>query len=184
MREENAILDYSDDALVNEPAKPHRNIDDGKADVGEADALPHDALYVDINESTENQRDETPLNEADDGSEIGEIDDSIKGDGKGSPPDVNDPEDDSEAELERKLDNLYVGHDKKDRKQPHIDSKPKIGAAKAKRQKRAEKMAALEAEGKAPSKSSKSRRPLDPSAAMQKARGETATSGRKQGKKK
>jgi hypothetical protein len=193
MREEDAILDYSDDAVTNEPAKPHpMNADDGEphpmnADDDEADTVHHDALDVNIDhESVEdNHRDEKTLNEGDAGSEIGEAHGSIDGDGeKELLPATNDPGDDSETELERKLDNLYVGHDKKDRKQPHIDNKPKIGAAKAKRQKRAEKMAALEAEGKVPPKSSKSRRPIDPSAAMQKARGETATSGRKQGKKK
>jgi DnaJ family protein A protein 5 len=181
MHEEDAFLDYSDDAETNDPAKPHPT----NADDDEIETLHHDGVDVNIgNESVEDDHRDDQTLKGDAGSEIGEVHGSIAGDGEKESPTTNDPDDDSEAELERKLDNLYVGHDKKDRKQPHIDNKPKIGAAKAKRQKRAEKMAALEAEGKAPPKSSKSRRPIDPSAAMQKARGETATSGRKQGKKK
>ena len=87
---------------------------------------------------------------------------------------------DTEASLEKELDALFLGANK-DHPHPQ-DTTPKIGAAKAKRQKRAEKLAALEAEGKAPSKR-KQRKPFDPVAAMQKARGETVTTGKK-GKKK
>jgi DnaJ homolog subfamily A member 5 len=183
MREEDAILDYSDDAVMNDPPVPHpMNADGDEVDTLHHDAPHHDAFDVNIDHEPveDDHRDEKTLNERDADSEIGEN----HADGEKELPPTNDPDDDSETELERKLDNLYVGHDKKDRKQLHIDNKPKIGAAKAKREKRAEKMAALEAEGKAPPKSSKSRRHIDPSAAMQKARGETATSGRKQGKKK
>jgi DnaJ homolog subfamily A member 5 len=94
---------------------------------------------------------------------------------------------DSDIDLEREMDKLFLGtgRSKKERQQlSNDDGKPKIGAAKAKRLKKAEKQAALEAEGKAPSKPKKNRKPYDPSAAMQKARGEIMTTGRKAVKKK
>ena len=91
---------------------------------------------------------------------------------------------DSEIELERELHRLFLGNGWT-KKEPGLskDSKPKIGAAKAKRQKKAEKQAALEAEGKLPPKPLKNRKPYDPSAAMQKARGETVVTGRRNTKK-
>ena len=100
-------------------------------------------------------------------------------------PELVDQED-SDAELEDELDKLFLGtgRSKSGHTQPSNADKPKIGAAKAKRQKRAEKQAALEAEGKAPPKSRKNRKHYNPSAAMQKARGETVTTGKKVSKKK
>jgi len=98
------------------------------------------------------------------------------------PTDDESSPSDSEALLEKELDALLLGSHK-DRTQPSSqETKPKMGAAKAKRQKKAEKLAALEAEGKAP-QNRKQRKAYDPVAAMQKARGETVTTGRK-GKKK
>jgi len=98
------------------------------------------------------------------------------------PTDDESSASDSETLLEKELDALLLGSHK-DRTQPSSqETKPKIGAAKAKRQKKAEKLAALEAEGKAP-QNRKQRKAYDPVAAMQKARGETVTTGRK-GKKK
>ena len=94
-------------------------------------------------------------------------------------------DEDSEVELERELDKLFLdtGGTKKESIQ-FKEGKPKIGAAKAKRQKKAEKQAVLEAEGKLPPKPLKNRKPYDPSAAMQKARGETVATGRRNTKKK
>lgn len=92
-------------------------------------------------------------------------------------------DEDSGVELERELDKLFLGT-KKDRPPPSNDTKPKIGAAKAKRQKKAEKQAALEADGKSSPKPHKNRKPYDPSAAIQKARGETVATGRRPTKKK
>jgi hypothetical protein len=89
----------------------------------------------------------------------------------------------SDVELEREINQLFLGS-KGEKTHGSEEGKPKIGAAKAKRRKRAEKQAALEAEGKAPSKSRGNRKVYDPSAAMQKARGETVTTGRKSVKKK
>jgi hypothetical protein len=94
-----------------------------------------------------------------------------------------DGEIDTDVELDREISKLLLSLGKKERVQTINDTKPKIGAAKAKRQKKAEKQAALEAEGKANLKPHKSRKPYDPSAAVQKARGETATTGRRGSKK-
>ena len=90
-----------------------------------------------------------------------------------------------EDELSSGLNNLLLGsgRGRKGREQVSHEGKKKIGAAKAKRQKKAEKGAALEAEGKAHSKPRKPQKPYDPIAAIQKARGETTTAGRR-GKKK
>jgi hypothetical protein len=108
----------------------------------------------------------------------GEVDDDDKS--------LKNVGDNSEFGLEDELDKLFLaaGRTKKERLPLSNDTKPKIGAAKAKRQKKAEKQAALEAEGKLPPKSHKNRKPYDPSAAIQKARGETVTTGRKSAKKK
>jgi hypothetical protein len=97
-----------------------------------------------------------------------------------------DSDSDSNIELEHELDKLFLGtgRTKKDRIQSTNDTKPKLGAAKAKRQKKAEKQAALEAEGKLLPKPLKNRKPYDPKAAMQKARGETVDAGRRTQKKK
>ena len=178
MHEEDASLVNSDDPTTEDLAKPYL----ANANDDEVDSLHHAALDVNMgHDSVEDNDDraEKTLNEEERQNETG----SIQGNGKPELRVNNDPDEDSEAELERRIDHLYLGHDKKDRTLRHIENKPKIGAAKAKRQKRAKKMAALEAEGKVPPKSSKARRPIDPSAAMQKARGETATAGRRQGKK-
>lgn len=96
-----------------------------------------------------------------------------------------DPED-PDADLKHELDKLYLstGRAKKDRTQHVNESKSNIGAAKAKRLKRAEKQAALEADGKTPPKPRKNPRPYDPGAAIQKARGETVTTGKKVSTKK
>jgi len=98
---------------------------------------------------------------------------------------TKDDQESSDAELQKDLDNLFLGsnRNKTGRSQQNSDGKPKLGAAKAKRQKKAEKLAALEAEGKAPPKPKKSRQPYDPAAAIAKARGETVTTGRKIKKK-
>ena len=109
---------------------------------------------------------------------------SVEKEAKRSPAESDHPEEqpdaDSEVELEHELDNLLLGGNRrsKSREPASHNDKPKIGAAKAKRQKKADKLAALEAEGKTPTKSRKSHIP-NPTAAMQKARGETATTGRK-----
>jgi hypothetical protein len=90
----------------------------------------------------------------------------------------------SDIELEHEIDKLYLSHDHSNKTHPvPTDGKPKIGAAKAKRQKRAEKQAALDAEGRSQQKSKNTRKPFDPSAAVQKARGETVTTGRRTKKK-
>jgi len=176
MREEDASLDGSIDPGTRNPETFPL-----KLDKNEVESIGHDASEANMEHESMGQssEDEMPRNERGRENEIG----SVQGD-EYNYRRVNDPGEDSETELERGLDDLYLGRGKKDRRQPHIDNKPKIGAAKAKRQKRAEKMVALEAEGKLPPKPSKSRKPVDPSAAMQKARGETATSGRRQAKKK
>lgn len=95
-----------------------------------------------------------------------------------------EPED-SDVELEERLDRLLIGSSRKKKERAAVgnDGQAKIGAAKAKRQKRAEKQAALEAEGKGMTKSGKNRKPYDPSAAIQKARGETTTTGKRLSKK-
>ena len=177
MREEDASLDGLIDPGTSNPETSFSL----QSDKNEVDSLGHDASEVNVEAESMGQssEDEMPRNERDREDEIG----SVQGD-EDNYCQVNEPGEESETELERGLDNLYLGRGKKDRRQPHIDNKPKIGAAKAKRQKRAEKVAALEAEGKLPPKPSKSRKPVDPSAAMQKARGEIATSGRRQAKKK
>jgi len=96
----------------------------------------------------------------------------------------NDEEGNSDVELEREIDKLHLGLDYTSKAHPvPADGKPKIGAAKAKRQKRAEKQAALDAEGRSQHKPRNSRKPFDPSAAVQKARGETVTTGRRTKKK-
>lgn len=94
-------------------------------------------------------------------------------------------DEESDVELKRELDRLFLGGGtKKERPPPSNDTKPKVGAAKAKRQKKAEKQAALEAEGKLPPKPHKNRKPYDASAAIQKARGETVATGKRNAKKK
>ena len=177
MREEDANLDNSIDHVATNPADSFSL----KSDMDEVDSIQHDAPEVNVEPESMGQSSEGEMAriERDREDEVGSLHGDEDNDGR-----VTDPNEGSEAELERGLDNLYLGRGKKDRRQPHIDIKPKIGAAKAKRQKRAEKVATLEAEGKLPPKPSKSRKPIDPSAAIQKARGETATSGRKQAKKK
>jgi hypothetical protein len=94
----------------------------------------------------------------------------------------DDTSKDSDEDLEKGIEDLLLDG-KKPRTQAAQEAKPKIGAAKAKRLKRAEKQAALEAEGKAPPKNRKPRKPYDPAAAIQKARGETVSTGKKGGKK-
>lgn len=94
-----------------------------------------------------------------------------------------DGEIDTDAELDQEISKLFLGRGKKEHVQTTNDSKAKIGAAKAKRRKRAEKQAALEAEGRTAQKPNKQRKPYDPSAAVQKARGETVTTGRRSSKK-
>jgi DnaJ homolog subfamily A member 5 len=90
----------------------------------------------------------------------------------------------SDVELEREIDKLYLGLDHTNKAHPvPTDGKPKIGAAKAKRQKRAEKQAAIDAESRSQQKPRNNRKPFDPSAAVQKARGETVTTGRRAKKK-
>ena len=98
-----------------------------------------------------------------------------------SQPNVDE---DSEVKLERELDKLFLGTGRTKESMQFQEGKPKIGAAKAKRQKKAEKQASLEAEGKLPPKPLKNRKPYDPSASMQKARGETVATGRRNTKKK
>lgn len=90
----------------------------------------------------------------------------------------------SDVGLEHEIDKVYLGLDHSNKTHPvPTDGKPKIGAAKAKRQKRAEKQAALDAEGRSQQKPRNSRKSFDPSAAVQKARGETVTTGRRTKKK-
>lgn len=178
MREEDASLDNSEGPATSNPATPlslHSEED-------EVDSVHHEASEIDAEDEPGEQNSQTKEAPNEENGE--DKNGSIRGNRDDGARVKDDPADDSEAELERGLDNIYLGSGKKDHKQPHIDNKPKIGAAKAKRQKRAEKMAALESEGKLPGKSSKSRKAIDPSAAMQKARGETATSGRRQARKK
>ena len=93
-------------------------------------------------------------------------------------------DEDSEVELSRELDKLFLGTGRTKESIQFQEGKPKLGAAKAKRQKKAERQAALETEGKLPPKPLKNRKPYDPSAAMQKARGETVATGRRNTKKK
>jgi len=108
------------------------------------------------------------------------------------PPDSTKSESDTEAsvdsdkELEQELADLLIGSGKgkKGREETSHDGQKKIGAAKAKRQKKAEKLAALEAEGKAPAKPRKGQKLYDSTVAMQKARGETAKTGKKASKRK
>lgn len=180
MREEDASLANSDDLTTSHPATPLVL----NSDEEEVDGVHHDAS--DTREELESLQESPQAGKSFNKDSRGSENESIEGDGnEDHRVHINeDPGEDSEADLERGLDNLYLGRGKKDRRQPHIDNGPKIGAAKAKRQKRAEKLATLEAEGKASAKSSKSRKPFDPTAAMQKARGETATSGRRQARKK
>jgi hypothetical protein len=91
---------------------------------------------------------------------------------------------DSGTQLERELDKLLLGagRRKKGRDQPPHDVKPNVGAAKAKRLKRAEKLAALAPEN-APSNRPRKKDDPNPAAVMQKARGETTTTGKKPAKK-
>lgn len=109
-----------------------------------------------------------------------------------SPPGSTKSESDNEAsvdsdkELEQELADLLIGSGKgkKGREEASHDGQKKIGAAKAKRQKKAEKLAALEAEGNAPAKPRKGKKIYDSTVAMQKARGETAKTGKKASKRK
>jgi DnaJ family protein A protein 5 len=201
MREEDFALGVSDGVSTAGTATPNikQRGDSFDLDVSEEEeaAETHqDFVYLDevINEDQpvdsaetlqEPKPEETPIQDAQDEISPAKPQDPADKDSlpNPTPTDKDDSSaSDSEASLEKELDALFLGS--KDRApRPHSqDSKPKIGAAKAKRQKKAEKLAALEAEGKAPPKG-KQRKAYDPVAAMQKARGETVTTGKK-GKKK
>jgi DnaJ homolog subfamily A member 5 len=189
MREEDFALGVSDGMSTVGTATPIT-----KEEKDEVDELPEDIgvefddgpVVPDIldeapeaKSESEPEKDPAPVasvNEA--AHEIDTDDDEREVDPEKGTDDVNSQEDD----LQKGIENLLLGG--KDRAQTSQESKPKIGAAKAKRQKRAEKQAALEAEGKAPPKSRKPRKPYDPAAAIQKARGETVSTGKKSGKKK
>jgi hypothetical protein len=98
----------------------------------------------------------------------------------------NETESEDSEEIQHQLDKLFQGSSRaKKERQADVDQDrtPKVGAAKAKRLKRAEKQAALEAEGGGNAKTRKSNRPYDAGGAIQKARGETATTGKRISKK-
>jgi DnaJ homolog subfamily A member 5 len=199
MREEDFALGVSDGVSTAGTATPniHKNRDSFDIDPDVTEELEEERNFVDLDE-TALEKEETLEHEKTHPAEKTAIEqeeglkNSISNTAATSTPPESKPQTtatdensasdtDSEVSLERDLDALFLG--KKDHPQPPSqDQKPKIGAAKAKRQKKAEKLAALEAEGKIPPKR-KARQVYDPVAAMQKARGETVTTGRK-GKKK
>jgi DnaJ homolog subfamily A member 5 len=190
MREEDFALGVSDGMSTVGTATPIT-----KEEKDAVDELPEDigvefddgVVVPDIldeapeaNSESEPEKDPAPIASVEEAHESDTDDDAREEDPEKSKDtdDVHSQEDG----LEKAIENLLLGG--KDRTQTSQESKPKIGAAKAKRQKRAEKQAALEAEGKAPPKSRKPRKPYDPAAAIQKARGETVSTGKKNGKKK
>ena len=194
MREEDFALGVSDGVSTAGTATPNipKNRDSFDIDPDFAEELEEEQEFVYLDETVPEEEITTGTEE----NPLGPIIQQPKEDATNPSPDpspkappqnpshaaaeTDSSASESEASLEKELDALFLG--KKDRQQPTQDPKPKLGAAKAKRQKKAEKLAALEAEGKAPPKR-KARKVYDPVAAMQKARGETVTTGRK-GKKK
>jgi molecular chaperone DnaK (HSP70) len=193
MREEDENLGVSDTISTHGTATPDANVARKSADA----EPPHPEGAPDIdNDNVETNVQETehtlrPSQERLDGQEIDDTDSETHTDADNNTKQTevrdqsNQMEEASDVELERELDKLYLGpgHPKNDHPQLSAEGKPKIGAAKAKRQKRAEKQAALEAEDKSPQKPRKNRKPFDPSAAVQKARGETVTTGKRAKKK-
>jgi hypothetical protein len=198
MRAEDFALGVSDGVSTAGTATPNLKHNGDSHDVDETDEeedVHQDFVYLDeiVDEeepvdskekSTEDVAEKTLVDGAEEELPSDKPDETLE---KQTPPkpvptDDESSASDSEALLEKELDALLLGSHK-DRTQPSSqETKPKIGAAKAKRQKKAEKLAALESEGKAP-QNRKQRKAYDPVAAMQKARGETVTTGRK-GKKK
>jgi hypothetical protein len=175
MREEDEILGFSDGISTQETETPSTHDADSLKDAATGAAVsgidnPADNERLD----SENKHHDTQLEPFEE--EGNNIPDTIHN----QLPDENRR---SDAELERELNQLFLGT-RNDRTNGASEGKQKLGAAKAKRQKRAEKQAVLEAEGKGPSKSKGPRKAYDPSAAIQKARGETVTTGRKSVKKK
>jgi hypothetical protein len=185
MREEDENLGVSDTISTHGTATPDANVARKSADA--EPARPEGARDID-NDNVEALR---PSQERMDGQEIDDTDSETHTDVDNNTKHTevrdqsNHMEEASDVELERELDKLYLGpgHPKNEHPQLSAEGKSKIGAAKAKRQKRAEKQAALEAEGKSPQKPRKNRKPFDPSAAVQKARGETVTTGKRAKKK-
>jgi hypothetical protein len=107
------------------------------------------------------------------------------------PIDITESTDSSDSEqeedLSQGLNELLLGTSggRNEKLQESQNSKKKIGAAKVKRQRRAEKRAATDAaEGKSQTKPRKPSKPYDPVTVMQKARGETTITGRRVGKRK
>jgi hypothetical protein len=177
MREEDETLGFSDAMSTQGTATPNPNAIDESV-IDQDDELPNDEVSsetghsipeIEIPDTGETpqpapaipQKEETDFNPLDERDNAGG---------------------NSDIELERELNQLFLGG-KADKPIMADEGKPKMGAAKAKRQKRAEKQAALEAEGKAPPKSRTNRKQYDPSSAIQKARGETVTTGKKTKKK-
>ena len=197
MREEDETLGVSDGISTHGTGTPSRKeaetFDDKSLKANEHDDFAINAVSPDIVDS---------LSAANELSDIEEV--NLRGQSESiipekdenkepvsalklSPDGTTDTVADSDVELEHELNQLFLGTPRGAKaEQPHgsNEGKPKVGAAKAKRQKRAEKQAAMEAEGKAPPKPRGSRKTYDPSVAIQKARGETATTGRKTVKKK
>lgn len=198
MRAEDFALGVSDGVSTAGTATPNLRHNGDSYDVNETNEeedVHQDFVYLDeiVDEeepidskekSTEDVAEKTLVDDGEEDLPSDKPDETLE---KQTPPNPIPTDDessasDSETLLEKELDALLLGSHK-DRTQPSSqETKPKIGAAKAKRQKKAEKLAALEAEGKAP-QNRKQRKAYDPVAAMQKARGETVTTGRK-GKKK
>jgi hypothetical protein len=189
MREEDEILGVSDGISTQGTATPnakdptihpkednqHDVFESGRDDSNNIDSVV-DEKELDTKEDLAGHTE--PAIEEDEENVLGT-------DVKSQPDKPDDSAASSDVELEREINQLFLGSNgEKTRAHESEQGKPKIGAAKAKRQKRAEKQAALEAEGKAPPRSRGNRKVYDPSAAMQKARGETVTSGRKTVKKK
>jgi hypothetical protein len=196
MREEDENLGVSDTISTHGTATPDTNVARESVDVEPTRAEePSDTDNENVEPNVPaSQHSPRPSQELLDRQEMEVTDSEIQTDvdsnmidtkATGTHQQSNHTEDNSDVELERELDRLYLGpgHPKQEHPQPSTEGKPKIGAAKAKRQKRAEKQAALEAEGKSPQKPRKTRKPFDSSAAVQKARGETVTTGKRAKKK-
>ena len=195
MFEEDENLGVSDALSTNGMATPDTDFVQRAVDVDR----PHNEETFDLDEESVDpkvqgtqhtvQPTQEPLDgrdiEAANSERLSNADDIVNANQTGRENRVNDAEPISDVELERELNKLYLGvsHIQNEHQQSPANGKPKIGAAKAKRLKRAENRAALEAGDRTPQKPMKNRKPFDPSEAVQKARGETVTTGRRTKKK-
>jgi hypothetical protein len=172
---------YSSSAQINQPRSNPTQTSDGRQFDGSVKQQP-----MSDKESYESSEESSPLSPGDEAIGVVKDGDVIEGPNmNSSSADIEDESGlDSVVEIELELDKLLLGQNRPKKNQLATgNGTPKIGAAKAKRIKRAEKQAGLETEGKGTSKPRKTNKPFDPSAAIQKARGETVTTGKRISKK-